>query len=168
MWRPSAARAEAGGVGVGVRHRTVCRHQRVIWITGPVTDTNHSLLPALAQDPCISVENWSRRNQLAIHYFTSNLGGPCRGYSSYFEQGAQTICLRCIALDPKERQNWPRQRATKTGLIETLQFGSYMALCNEVTPPFNPSICSKCKKRVTLSDRHHLPASFHPGIVLTL
>lgn len=143
---PSATRAEAGGVGVGVRHHTVYLHQCVIWIIGPVTDTNHSLSVALAQAPRIQI-SFHLSGKLKPGELTRNafpilhqqFGQPCRGYTSCFEQGAQTICLRCITLDPKERQNWPRQRATKTRLIGTLQFHSDTAQCNEVTHPSYPS-----------------------------
>lgn len=94
-------------------------------------------------------------------------GRPCRGYISYFEQGAQTICLRCITLDPKERRNWPRQRVTKTRVIGTLQFGSDTALCNEVRPLsiLQVQFHSNCKKEecniVRPPSSLDLPASFH-------
>lgn len=72
----------------------------------------------------------------------------------------------------KERQNLPRQKATKTNQIGTLRFGSDTALCNEVTPPFYLQVQfhSKCKKVecnvIRLPSSQDLPAFFHTCIVL--
>lgn len=169
-----------GSQGGHIRHHTtVCLHQRVIWIIGPVTDTNHRLSVALAQAPRVQISfhlggklepgELTRDTFPILH---QQFGQRCRGYISYFEHGAQTICLRCIALHPKERQNWPRQRVTKTSLIGTLQFGSDTALCNEVTPPsfLQVQFHSKSKKEecniIRPPSSLDLPASFHPCIAL--
>lgn len=49
---------------------------------------------------------------------------PWGDYSIFQWVGGQggAICLRCIALQPKEWQNWPQSRATKTSLIALLNF----------------------------------------------
>lgn len=146
MRRPSAMRAEAAGIGVGVRHHTVCLHQCIIWIIGPVTDTNHSLSVALGRATRIQISFYLsgklKPGELTCDTFPifhQQFGQPCGGYTLYFEQGAQTICLRCITLDPKEKIKLATAENDKNRPNRNSSISQQHGQRNEVTLPFHPS-----------------------------
>lgn len=71
---------------------------------------------------------WSIPNILPTIQAALGVGGAL-----YFNGGGVTICLRCIALRPKEWQNWPQSRTTKTSRNRGPQFHGDTARHNEMT-----------------------------------
>lgn len=109
-------------------YHTVCLHQCTASIMGLVIETNHSLSVAVAQAPQIQISfclsGKLEQGELTcdpIPILLQQFGEAQRGYF-IFRWGAQTICLRCITLQPEEWQNWPQHRATKTSLIGLFNF----------------------------------------------
>lgn len=89
-------------------------------VSGPSYAHSNSISPE-QKIGAQGINLWSIPNIFPTIWRPGGSGGA-RGGTLYFNGGGQTICLRCIALQPKEWQNWPQSRATKTSLIALLNF----------------------------------------------